>query len=77
MYISIEQIFNLIQQGEEGNGVNPFDTEASTAAIDMFLDKLPARNGDTTIDLMCLIVDERKLAFEIGFKAARSLLLSE
>lgn len=77
MYISIEQIFNLIQQGKDGNGLNPFDTEASTAAIDMFLDKMPARNGDTTIDLMGLIVDERKLAFEIGFKAARSLLLSE
>lgn len=77
MCISIEQIFNLIQQGEEGNGVNPFDTEASTVAIDEFLDKLPMRNSNTTLDLMCLIVDERKTAFQIGFKAARSLLLNE
>lgn len=77
MCISIEQIFNLIQQGEEGNGVNPFDTEASTVAIDEFLDKLPTRNSNTTLDLMCLIVDERKIAFQIGFKAARSLLLNE
>lgn len=77
MCISIEQIFNLIQQGEDGNGVNPFDTVASTVAIDEFLDKLPTRNSNTTLDLMCLILDERKAAFQIGFKAARFLLLNE
>lgn len=73
--MTINQIFDFLQYDREEKGTNPFDTDTSNAAIDALLSRVTAKDKDVSIDLMGLIVDERKLAFSIGFKAACSLMV--
>lgn len=75
--MSVEQIFNFLQQGGEDQDRNPFDTDESSKAIDAALSRLIPKDNDATVDLLGLIVDERKRAFKIGFKVARSLLVGQ
>lgn len=72
--MTINQIYDFLQQGDEETGLSPFDTAASNDAVDAFLERVIPKDEDVTVDLMGLIVDERKLAFKIGFEVACSLL---
>lgn len=69
--MTIDRIFDVLQNDEGGN---PFDTTSSRAAIDAILARVAPKDDNVTVDLMGVIVDERKRAFKAGFRAACSLL---
>ena len=72
--MTINQVFDFLQQGDEETGLSPFDTAESNVAVDAILARVSPKDQDVTVDLIGLIVDERRTAFVVGFKTACSLL---